>query len=319
MNNSDHKILALKYRPKNFKELIGQDIMVQTIINSIKFIINHPLVKNNKLKAIFRYVFFNLVYRPFEIPKNIPFAGDTLLKIQTGLGVANYYTYLADYKEMLFLIHYLSSEDIFIDIGANIGAYSIISGGIIGAKTISIEPVSENVQFLEENIQLNNISNSVTVYQIALGKEEKDGYIRKKRGALNQIIYNNGSNDNQRVDIIPLDDKIEYSNVMKIDVEGYEVEVLLGANQNLLNKELNVIIIEINGLTLNYGNKPDQLHNILIDYHFKPILYDPFNRTFEILSNYNELGHNTIYVRDLNLVKKRIANSIKCLVGGKWI
>jgi len=37
MKNSDHKILALKYRPKNFKELIGQDIMVQTITNSIKF------------------------------------------------------------------------------------------------------------------------------------------------------------------------------------------------------------------------------------------------------------------------------------------
>ena len=30
------KILALKYRPKNFKELIGQDVMVQTITNSIK-------------------------------------------------------------------------------------------------------------------------------------------------------------------------------------------------------------------------------------------------------------------------------------------
>ena len=36
MKNSDHKILALKHRPKNFKELIGQDIMVQTITNSIK-------------------------------------------------------------------------------------------------------------------------------------------------------------------------------------------------------------------------------------------------------------------------------------------
>ena len=36
MNNKDHKILALKYRPKNFSELIGQDIMVQTITNSIK-------------------------------------------------------------------------------------------------------------------------------------------------------------------------------------------------------------------------------------------------------------------------------------------
>jgi len=36
MEKKNHKILALKYRPKNFKELIGQDIMVQTIVNSIK-------------------------------------------------------------------------------------------------------------------------------------------------------------------------------------------------------------------------------------------------------------------------------------------
>jgi len=36
MKSDNHKVLALKYRPKNFKELIGQDIMVQTITNSIK-------------------------------------------------------------------------------------------------------------------------------------------------------------------------------------------------------------------------------------------------------------------------------------------
>ena len=36
MKNNNHKILALKYRPKNFKELIGQDTMVQTITNAIK-------------------------------------------------------------------------------------------------------------------------------------------------------------------------------------------------------------------------------------------------------------------------------------------
>jgi len=37
MENNKNKILALKYRPKNFKELIGQDIMAETISNSIKF------------------------------------------------------------------------------------------------------------------------------------------------------------------------------------------------------------------------------------------------------------------------------------------
>ena len=36
MKISKQKILALKYRPKNFKELIGQNVMVETIINSIK-------------------------------------------------------------------------------------------------------------------------------------------------------------------------------------------------------------------------------------------------------------------------------------------
>ena len=35
MENNTHKILALKYRPKNFNELIGQDIAVETIKNSI--------------------------------------------------------------------------------------------------------------------------------------------------------------------------------------------------------------------------------------------------------------------------------------------
>ena len=36
MENYKHRVLALKYRPKNFEELIGQDIMVETITNSIK-------------------------------------------------------------------------------------------------------------------------------------------------------------------------------------------------------------------------------------------------------------------------------------------
>ena len=36
MEKTTYKILALRYRPKNFKELIGQDVMVETLVNSIK-------------------------------------------------------------------------------------------------------------------------------------------------------------------------------------------------------------------------------------------------------------------------------------------
>ena len=44
MKITDHKILALKYRPKNFEELIGQDVMAQTIINSIKFLNSNGII-----------------------------------------------------------------------------------------------------------------------------------------------------------------------------------------------------------------------------------------------------------------------------------
>ena len=51
MKNIDHTVLALKYRPKTFKELIGQDVMVQTITNSIKF--NNTASHNNsKIKIL---------------------------------------------------------------------------------------------------------------------------------------------------------------------------------------------------------------------------------------------------------------------------
>ena len=44
MKSDNYKVLALKYRPKNFKELIGQDIMVETVTNSIKL---NKLPKNS--------------------------------------------------------------------------------------------------------------------------------------------------------------------------------------------------------------------------------------------------------------------------------
>ena len=51
MEKVKHKVLALKYRPNNFKELIGQDIMVETITNSIKLnpVSNYYIQYNNTI------------------------------------------------------------------------------------------------------------------------------------------------------------------------------------------------------------------------------------------------------------------------------
>ena len=94
------------------------------------FIWNHSLVENERLSAIYRYIKFHYTYRNGQ-ECIIPFLEHSLL-INKGEGSqAHYYTYLADFEEMLFLLHYLNKDDRFIDVGANIGAYSILASTII--------------------------------------------------------------------------------------------------------------------------------------------------------------------------------------------
>ena len=125
------------------------------IILAFTFIWNHSLVKNERLSAIYRYIKFHFRYRNGQ-ECIIPFLEHSLL-IKKGEGSqAHYYTYLADFEEMLFLLHYLNKDDRFIDVGANIGAYSILAAGQIGCNTLSFEPSIQNHKLLKSNIQLNN-------------------------------------------------------------------------------------------------------------------------------------------------------------------
>ena len=59
--------------------------------------------------------------------------------------IGNYYFFLRDYEESLFLIDYLSPSDTFVDIGSNLGHYTLLSSGLVGARTICIEPVNETL------------------------------------------------------------------------------------------------------------------------------------------------------------------------------
>jgi len=44
-------------------------------------------------------------------------------------------------NDMGFLLHFLRKDDLFLDVGANIGSYTVLAGGAVGAKSISFEPV----------------------------------------------------------------------------------------------------------------------------------------------------------------------------------
>ena len=98
---------------------------------------NHELVKADKLKAISRFIMWqvksrilrrNFVHNWVEESKFYVKNGETGL-------TQNIYVGLAEFEDMSFLLHLLQEDDYFIDVGSNSGSYSILGGAVTGART----------------------------------------------------------------------------------------------------------------------------------------------------------------------------------------
>lgn len=289
---------------------------------SIKFIWNHPLIEGERLTAILRYFSFHLLTRIYNVERSIHFIEGTKITIRRDLSgvTTNYFTYLADFEEMLFLLHFLRPGDVFYDIGSNVGSWTILSSGVVGCRTIAIEPVKETYEQLLKNLYLNRIRKKVVTYNIALGRDEKLVQISRGKGALNRILSNKQEDteivSQKSLDVINRKDDPRF---LKIDVEGYEMKVIQGGKKTLSNPNLQGLIIELNGNSRKYGFSDNHIHNEIISYGFIPISYDPFNRYLMELNNYNSLRHNTIYVKNLNTAKDLVIKSKKYRIGKRRI
>jgi FkbM family methyltransferase len=137
--------------------------------------------------------------------------------------------------------------DVFVDIGAHVGKYSLQIAKIVGdrGKVIAIEPDPENFKALVEGIRMNKLSNVVAFNVAAWDKECRlPLYISPPKGKthLGYLIGKGGSSLKRAVNrsitwvyAIPLDRIIEDLRIskvsyIKIDVEGAEYEVLKGSS-----------------------------------------------------------------------------------------
>ena len=98
--------------------------------------------------------------------------------------------------------------------------------------------------------------------------------------------------------------------VLKIDVEGFEYQVLKGAKKLLQKQSLIAMIIETNELSNNYEISRSDISNYLAKYNYYPVLYDPFNRQIKAKKN-NVFSKNTIYIKNFEEINFLIQNSKK--------
>ena len=141
----------------------------------------------------------------------------------------------------------LKPGDSVIDVGANIGYYLLMFERLIGGEghIFCFEPEPDNLSELKRNI-VNNHLNNVTLFEAAVG--DKCGTTHLSRG-LNGIVCEDQEGAIE-VDLVSLDSAIEQRlDVIKVDVEGYEGQVLKGA-QGLINKFHPSLFIEVHPFLL---------------------------------------------------------------------
>jgi FkbM family methyltransferase len=282
------------------------------ILSQIQFITSHPLNKDRKLKSIVRLFKWQVSSRLNPYPVIYPFTEKSKLIIKKGMtgATGNLYCGLHEYNDMSFLLHVLREGDLFVDVGANIGSYTVLASAHVGADTISFEPVPSTYANLVQNISVNQVQQKATALNIGLGSSKgKIGFNTDSFDTMHHVAEANEPVSIE-VPIERLDDVLQNKRVpllIKIDVEGFETEVLKGAGDTLKQQALKAIIVELNGAGSRYGYDERKIHQSLLDHGFKACYYEPKSRRLEHATSIG--SYNTIYVRDEKFIQERLTNA----------
>ncbi|MDY6895578.1 MAG: FkbM family methyltransferase [Thermotogota bacterium] len=203
-------------------------------------------------------------------------------KPSTYLGMFLYYRGMYEEGVIKKLKKLLKPKMTFVDVGANIGLYSVIGAYLVGdlGQVIAFEPQSELKNIFLANLKINRLSN-VTLKSTALGKFSGAGKLYQV-SQINegQATLKTGDNEGffgnpEKVSIQKLSDVLEELGIddidgIKIDTEGAELDVLEGFRSHLEKKPPNFILLECIENHLNrFGNDTNSVILFLQQFNYR--------------------------------------------------
>jgi FkbM family methyltransferase len=213
---------------------------------------------------------------------------------------------------MALVLHLLRPGDLFVDVGANVGSYTILASAT-GADVLCFEPVRAAFESLLDNIHLNRLENRVEARYQAVGRATGELEMIADQDTTNQALRAGDAYAGKtiRVPVVSLDDALngKVPKVIKIDVEGYETEVFAGAEETLANPALQGVVMELNGSGKRYGYDEDKLHQQMLDIGLSPYRYEPGSRTIIDLDGIRPGTGNTLYLRDAEVIQQELLNA----------
>lgn len=284
---------------------------------------NHPFNKNYEINAIIRFLKWQFFSSVTNYTILYPLTNNSIMLAKKGMtGVTGcIYNGLFEFDDMMFLLHFLRKEDVFVDIGSNVGVYTILASAEIGARVIAFEPIKDTFNVLQQNVNLNKVESIVNLYNIGIGDRKGRLNFSTLHDTTNHVINENEliTIEHETIEVDTLDNILSdiIPNLIKIDVEGFEYNVIKGGENIFSNPNLKALIVELNGSGIKYGFNDTLLHNKILSFGFEPYSYEPYKR---ILYKIDKFGsHNTIYIKDYKFVNEKIQNANKISILNKQI
>ena len=271
---------------------------IAQLINSIQQIVVNPYVPTGQglLKHAHWQVRKAFNWFPFEQR----LAGSRIMAAHRHCGVSALINSqgLYDYNNMRLLQWLLRDGGIFFDIGANIGSYTLVASEQGNAQVVAFEPHPTTVKLLSENVRLNGRKN-VTVCPMALGQREGSLWLTDYAGSSvnHSVAQHEGRTVEvpcRRVDTF-CDEQGVTPNYVKLDVEGFEFDVLTGFGSQLHCVEL--LFIELIGLSEQRSVGSQAIHALLTENG----LCGPYRCLFEkktLLTHAGVSREDAIYLRE---------------------
>lgn len=280
--------------------------ILQEIRNLRNLFNNHPLWSRKPLTPWIRFSHFQLVSVLHKSPCTFNWVKPLKLVVprRTGL-TGNLYCGLMDFEEMMFLLHFLREDDLFIDVGANAGVYSLLASKLAGARSMAFEPVPETYARLQEHVELNHLKEKIQCINQGVG--EREGSLRfstSDKDCLNHVMPADSQDDSPSIEVpvTTLDHVSQNASprMMKLDIEGYEWHALKGGSALLGSKELKAIIMEFNLHAERYQITPEQVETLLRDAGYNTYSYDPYRRSLKPVPF--ATNGNSLWIKDVDEV-----------------
>ncbi len=209
----------------------------------IKYVWRHPANSGQRARALLRAVRYQAVGRLLGRRAVARLGEHSRLWVdlhRTAAALA-LYANPPDVPEMRAWRAALASGGLFIDVGANVGTYTIWAAEL-GAEVIALEPAPDTFELLRENVALNGYQ--VTMVRAAAGDHCGTACFTAGRDAVNCLDPAGPA----MTDLVTVDSLLgdRHAAGMKIDVEGFEIDVLRGCSRALADHRIGLIQLEWN-------------------------------------------------------------------------